>query len=94
MTAEEWRRLLESWSRDWLQHLDAAELEEVFAARPLAAWLELLDGEEVCVGPVLTLEEAGAERPSAPAPALGEHTDAWRRELQPGRGSPSAAGSA
>ena len=72
----------------------AAELEESFAARPLAAWLELLEGEEACAGPVLSLEEATAGSPPAPAPALGEHTEAWRRELQPGRGSPSAAGSA
>src|SRR5205807_1349175 len=32
--------------RDPDQESLAAELEEVFAARPLAAWLELLDGEE------------------------------------------------
>ena len=62
----------------------AAELAEVFAARPLAAWLELCDGEDVCVGPVATREEAarnlGRGRAGEPA-ALGEHTEAWRREL-------------
>jgi alpha-methylacyl-CoA racemase len=63
----------------------ADELAEVIAARPLAAWLELFEGEDVCAGPVATLEEAAAELgeldPRGPAPALGEHTDAWRREL-------------
>jgi alpha-methylacyl-CoA racemase len=46
----------------------AAELAEAFAARPLATWLELFDGEDVSVGPVATLEEAAAQlgrRPSA-----------------------------
>ena len=63
----------------------AAELAAVFASRPLSAWLELFDGEDVCAGPVLTVAEAAAELrappPAEPAPALGEHTDAWRREL-------------
>jgi crotonobetainyl-CoA:carnitine CoA-transferase CaiB-like acyl-CoA transferase len=36
----------------------AAELDEVFAAHPLAAWLELFEGEDVSVGPVATLDEA------------------------------------
>jgi alpha-methylacyl-CoA racemase len=31
------------------------------ASKPLAAWLELFDGEDVSVGPVSTLEEATAE---------------------------------
>jgi alpha-methylacyl-CoA racemase len=39
----------------------AAELAEAFGGRPLAAWLELFDGEDVAVGPVATLEEAAAE---------------------------------
>ncbi len=39
----------------------ADELAELFAARPLATWLELFDGEDVSVGPVSTLAEA-AER--------------------------------
>jgi alpha-methylacyl-CoA racemase len=62
----------------------AAELQAVFAQRPLAEWLEIFDGEDVCVGPVWTREEAAAELGSAtgpPAPKLGEHTGAWRREL-------------
>jgi alpha-methylacyl-CoA racemase len=62
----------------------AGELEEVFAATPLAAWLELFDGEDVSVGPVATLTEAATEfgaSPTAGAALLGEHTDAWREEL-------------
>ena len=39
----------------------AAELAAVFATRPLAEWLELLDGEDVCVGPVATLAEAAED---------------------------------
>lgn len=60
------------------------ELAAVFATKTLAAWLSLLDGEEVCVGPVATHAEAsaafGAPSPGA-APALGAHTEAWRAEL-------------
>jgi crotonobetainyl-CoA:carnitine CoA-transferase CaiB-like acyl-CoA transferase len=46
----------------------ADELAELLAAKPLATWLELFEGEDVAVGPVLTLEEAAAQlggRPSA-----------------------------
>ena len=39
----------------------ATELAAIFAARPLAEWLELLDAEDVCVGPVATLAEAAAD---------------------------------
>jgi alpha-methylacyl-CoA racemase len=39
----------------------ADTLAETFAAKPLATWLELFDREDVCVGPVATLEEASAE---------------------------------
>jgi len=62
----------------------AAELAALFAAQPLAAWLERFDGEDVCAGPVATLAEAAADLgadPRAPAPRLGEHTDDWREEL-------------
>jgi crotonobetainyl-CoA:carnitine CoA-transferase CaiB-like acyl-CoA transferase len=62
----------------------AAELGEAIAARPLAEWLELLDGEDVAAGPVWTIEEAAAEfgaEARGSAPALGQHTDAWRAEL-------------
>jgi len=44
-----------------LQDELAADLARAFAARPLAVWLELFDGEDVCVGPVATLEEAARE---------------------------------
>ena len=63
----------------------AFELERVFCQRPLAEWMELFEGEDVAVGPVSTLEEAAAEfgepAAAAPAPKLGEHTEAWRAEL-------------
>jgi crotonobetainyl-CoA:carnitine CoA-transferase CaiB-like acyl-CoA transferase len=67
------------------QEAVAAELADVFAARALDDWLALFEGEDVSVGPVATLEEAatsfGEKQPTASAPALGAHTDAWRREL-------------
>ena len=62
----------------------AAELGAVFATRPLAEWLELFDGEDVCVGPVATLAEGAAafgKSTSMPSAAIGQHTDAWRVEL-------------
>jgi alpha-methylacyl-CoA racemase len=62
----------------------ASELGELLAARPLAEWLELFEGEDVCVGPVWTREEAaavfGVERTAEHVP-LGAHTEAWQREL-------------
>ena len=39
----------------------AAELAAIFAVRPLAEWLELFDGEDVCVGPVASIAEAATE---------------------------------
>ena len=39
----------------------ADELRAAIAARPLAAWLQLFDGEDVSVGPVATLQEAAAQ---------------------------------
>ena len=61
-----WLRLCELIERPDLveRHYDpsaAEELSSVFATRPLAEWLELFDDEDVCVGPVYTLEEAAAE---------------------------------
>ena len=57
----------------------------MFAERPLAEWLALFDREDVCVGPVATLDEAHADLGPWPEPPsdvpLGAHTDAWRREL-------------
>jgi alpha-methylacyl-CoA racemase len=61
-----------------------AELAAVFASRTLAHWLQLCDGEDVCVGPVASLAEAAADLAIAvegDAPALGAHTAAWREEL-------------
>jgi crotonobetainyl-CoA:carnitine CoA-transferase CaiB-like acyl-CoA transferase len=64
----------------------AHELGAIFAAKALAEWLELFDGEDVCVGPVWTRAEAAAELGSPDAPAepvgVGAHTEAWRRELE------------
>ena len=39
----------------------ASELAAIFESRPLAEWLELFEGEDVCVGPVATLAEAAAD---------------------------------
>jgi alpha-methylacyl-CoA racemase len=47
----------------------AAELAEAFALKPLEAWLELLDGEDVGVGPVATLDEAAAQLGGSPRAA-------------------------
>jgi len=64
----------------------AAELASIFATRRLEEWLELCAQEDVALGPVATLAEAAAEFGEAPAAAssaaIGEHTEAWRRELQ------------
>jgi crotonobetainyl-CoA:carnitine CoA-transferase CaiB-like acyl-CoA transferase len=60
-----WRRLCELLGRPDLvpRAFDAElpELDELFRTRTLADWLELLEGEDTCVGPVLTLQEAAAE---------------------------------
>jgi crotonobetainyl-CoA:carnitine CoA-transferase CaiB-like acyl-CoA transferase len=63
-----WQRLVELLGRADLadrqyapeQEDLAAELAAIFVTRPLAEWLELFDGEDVCVGPVATLAEAAA----------------------------------
>ena len=60
------------------------DVARIVAARTLAGWLALFDTEDVCAGPVWTLEEGAAEfggEPTGRPPKLGEHTDAWRREL-------------
>jgi alpha-methylacyl-CoA racemase len=61
-----WLRLCELIERPDLveRHYDptaAEDLDEVIRGRTLAAWLELFEHEDVCVGPVSTLEEAAAE---------------------------------
>jgi crotonobetainyl-CoA:carnitine CoA-transferase CaiB-like acyl-CoA transferase len=83
-----WRRFCEVVDRpDLLDDRDSvhAELETLFHGHAYAEWLELFDGEDVCVGPVLTPAEAAPAFGRAPetgrAPRLGEHTDAWRAEL-------------
>jgi alpha-methylacyl-CoA racemase len=83
-----WHRLCELIKRpDLLERRDDAheELEALFRTRDFSDWWELFEGQDVCVGPVATLSEAAREfgRPAngAAPPRLGEHTDAWRREL-------------
>ena len=39
----------------------ATELAAIFKERPLVAWLELFDAEDVCVGPVATIAEAASD---------------------------------
>jgi crotonobetainyl-CoA:carnitine CoA-transferase CaiB-like acyl-CoA transferase len=59
-------------------------LAKVFSTRPLAEWLRLFDGEDVCVGPVATRAEAAAEfgvPTGEHAAAAGEHTADWQLEL-------------
>jgi crotonobetainyl-CoA:carnitine CoA-transferase CaiB-like acyl-CoA transferase len=90
LEAKFWRRLCELVG---LPELEARafeprlpELEDRLAERSLADWIELFDGEDVCAGPVSSHEEAAldfAASPAAPAAHVGEHTDAWLRELGP-----------
>jgi alpha-methylacyl-CoA racemase len=86
------RRLCELIDRPELSDLQytedqgalSAELERVFSAATLEHWLSVFDNDDVCVGPVATLEEAAADLGTpAPgrAPELGEHTERWREEL-------------
>ena len=62
----------------------AAELARILAGRTLTEWLALFDGEDVCVGPVWTRQEAaaafGSTERAEPVP-LGAHTEAWREAL-------------
>ena len=62
----------------------ARELAAIFRGRPLEEWMTMLDGEEVCVGPVATRDEAavefGFEQPRVSTP-LGADTAAWRAEV-------------
>ena len=62
----------------------ADELAGLLVARSLAHWLDLFEGEDVCVGPVWTRDEAAGVFGSRDAPVevpLGAHTELWRREL-------------
>jgi alpha-methylacyl-CoA racemase len=60
-----WRRLCELLERpdlvDRAFEPELPELEELFRTRALADWLALLEPEDTCVGPVLTLAEAARE---------------------------------
>jgi crotonobetainyl-CoA:carnitine CoA-transferase CaiB-like acyl-CoA transferase len=60
-----WRRLCELLERPDLADRAFApelpELEELVRTRTLADWLELLENEDTCVGPVLSLDEAAAQ---------------------------------
>ena len=60
-----WQRLCELLERPDLadRAFEPAlpELEELLRSRTLAEWLALLEHEDTCVGPVLSLEEAAAE---------------------------------
>jgi alpha-methylacyl-CoA racemase len=47
------------WDND--QEALATELAEALAAKPLATWLELFEGEDVSAGPVATLGEAAEQ---------------------------------
>ena len=59
-----WRRLCELLDRpdfvDRAFDAELPELEELFRTRTLREWLDLLEGEETCVGPVSSLREAGS----------------------------------
>jgi alpha-methylacyl-CoA racemase len=59
-----WARLCELVERPDLVERqydrELPELDALFRSRPLHAWLELLEDEDACVGPVLSLEEAAA----------------------------------
>jgi alpha-methylacyl-CoA racemase len=63
----------------------ADELAAIFSRRPLADWLDLFAGEDVCVGPVWTREEAADAFGAPPAggdyPSAGAHSEPWRAEL-------------
>ena len=84
-----WQRLCEVVGlpelvpRQWEARLP--DLEAAIATRRLAEWVEIFDGEDVCAGPVATLAEAASEfgtPQEGVAPALGEHTEAWRAEVR------------
>jgi alpha-methylacyl-CoA racemase len=73
-----WRRLCELLElpelTDRAFERELPELTLLIRSRTMRAWLDLLEGEETCVGPVLTIEEARAAGaglgPARPGPAL------------------------
>ncbi len=60
-----WQRLCELIGRpelvDRAFEPELPELASLFRSRPLADWLALLEHEDTCVGPVLSLEEAATK---------------------------------
>jgi crotonobetainyl-CoA:carnitine CoA-transferase CaiB-like acyl-CoA transferase len=60
-----WERLCELLGRpDFVgraYEAELRELEELFRTRTLAEWRALLEGQDTCVGPVLSLREAASE---------------------------------
>ena len=83
-----WQRLCELLERPDLvpRANDAHAVEaETRERMQMQEWLQLCEGEDVCVGPVSTVDEAsrtfGFPNSSAIAPALGEHTGDWRTAL-------------
>jgi alpha-methylacyl-CoA racemase len=60
-----WLRLCELLERpdlaDRAFESELPELADLFRTRTLRAWLDLLEHEDTCVGPVLSLDEAAAE---------------------------------
>ena len=89
-----WQRLCEVVGRPELaerqfdpdQEAVAAALAEAIAARPLAEWLELMDGEDVSAGPVWTIEEAAAEFGGEPAAAPPPRSASTRTPGAPSSG--------
>jgi alpha-methylacyl-CoA racemase len=59
-----WLRLCELLDRpdlgDRAYEPELPELADLFRTRSMREWLDLLEGQETCVGPVLTLAEAGS----------------------------------
>ena len=57
-----WRNLCDLLGRPDLVErafdVEVPELAELFRTRPQREWLDLLEGRDTCVGPVLTLAEA------------------------------------
>jgi alpha-methylacyl-CoA racemase len=66
--------------RQWEPEQEPLEdaFAEAIADKPLAAWLELFEGEDVSVGPVATLEEAAAQLGRSPS-AAGKANRSGRR---------------
>jgi alpha-methylacyl-CoA racemase len=60
-----WRRLCELLEQpdlvDRAFEPELPELSELLRSRTMQDWLDLLEGEDTCVGPVLSIDEAAAE---------------------------------